>query len=627
MVVTRVELRLRFTKMPGVEGERVFHDSLTMSDPHDCGFHDIGSVVERKLQFMEIPHCAFTVFHRDAKSGDMVVVDDAYLIGLLESIMASEAAGNNSASHHNGGVGEEEIVVPGMLSFDVQVGRARLVDHRSVNNANNVAPLTSEALQALAGDGPHVPIGALTCPPRIPQFFVRGVVIAVRFKNPKPGLSVCEIDLCEPEDTKQQITSVTFDAEVQKAVQECLRGDRKQVVELRNIYIRVKNDVDRRFQTNTHPLLIRMDRGSRIEVVRLLAVPLALRSEPVVTVRENLRPAGIVSLSDLAALGEVRQSPTASQNRTQSGTSSSTSSSLHSGARRTMLSLANTALKSAPPVAGVVPSQVGEMLKQQQKAFLSKRAHEEHLPWEPDTIHVTSRDVKLRDAIVKQHAMKEEDRKDRIRRRKEVSQVCIVCGVNCEDEKSLSMVTDLLKNNSHNMGRHIPSMADIRLMLSDRRLTKDGKSRNRLVCAQHFVSATTRTLHVVHCRCAHLCSSYQKGTDLEDVVALELPMQVCHLCGMPGASVACYHPDCREVYHTICALFSDGYVNFGKKDPYLPCPACPRHTQVIVSTSDAVPPIPTKSREPEWWEEDEVAFDSRVVEETDLRDPDENGGA
>ncbi|CCW62104.1 unnamed protein product [Phytomonas sp. EM1] len=185
------------------------------------------------------------------------------------------------------------------------------------------------------------------------------------------------------------------------------------------------------------------------------------------------------------------------------------------------------------------------------------------------------------------------------------------------------MVSSLLQASSRNRGTRIPSFEELKHALCDQRGVKPGRSPTRLVCEQTFVNTTTKTVHVVHCRCAHLCSAYQSGKELEDIVWCDLAMQVCTLCGMPGACVACYHPECAEIYHVVCALFSVGYVNFGKKDPYLPCPACPRHTQVV---------LPNKKRKDEVLHTDEscwtddIAFDSRVVTATDLRDPDENDG-
>ncbi|EKF31650.1 hypothetical protein MOQ_004509 [Trypanosoma cruzi marinkellei] len=639
MVVVRLGLRLRFTKVPGVQGERVFRDTMTVADPNDHGYQDINDIVEKKLRFMDIPPSDFTVFHRDSKTGDTLVVDDAYWGELLTGLVEAAAAGTSTeagretlrADRGDGNEdGDDDVIVERAISFDVEVLRERPLE-RYLNGeaAVNVLPLTSETLQACTTAGVRLAIAALTCPPKYPNFFIRGVVIAIRFKTPKPNVSVCEIDLCDAEDPQQQITIMTFDASVQKAVRDNLRSDRRQVVELRHVYIRSKNEIDRRFQTNTHPLLIRMDRGSRVEVVQVLPFPVTPRSEQVVTVRENLQPTGLVNLTDLAAARDpynAQSIPAVPKVQSSLGSSSS-SSSIHSGARRTMLSLSSGISPSGTPVSGVVPSQLGEQIRRQQTQFLSKRVREDPMRWgEPDTIYVTARDVRMRDPIMEHEALQEENQKDRIRRRKEVSQTCIICGVNCEDESTLRVVVDLLKNNTRNMGRHIPTMAELRQALSDRRRRKDGKTRERLTCSEHFVDLRTRTVHVVHCRCAHLCTSYQRGAELEDVVFCELPMQTCDLCGMPGASVSCYHPDCHERYHTVCALFSGGYVNFGKKDPYLPCPACPRHTQVVVTASKKTPLLNGQDAS-SWWEEDEVVFDSRVVEDTDLRDPDENEGA
>ncbi|SCU64358.1 uncharacterized protein TEOVI_000009000 [Trypanosoma equiperdum] len=653
-VTARVTVSLRFTGVPGIQGQRVFRDTLSVTHPYDNSYDRIRDVVNEKLKFMKAPLCDFTVFHKDNKTNDVVVVDNAYFAELVRDLVGKALAlgGTRPASIAEGVYklgetrdfrrnevlggsfdyeeeGEEVVSLSGVLSFDVEVTNEKTVVAKPSLNSGTVVPLTTEALRAHVSDGVHVAIGSLVCPPKHPNVFIRAAVIGIHFKQLNSGQSLCRLDLCEPEDVRQQITAVTFDASVQKAIRDNLKGGGREVVELRNAYIRKKNETDIRYQVNMHPLIIGMNSCSRIEVVRLLPAPVALNPENVVTMRENLRPTGIINFGGPAVSSEKPVNSSLSQPMRQnaSATGSSSSSSVQSGPRKTMLSLNSAASNTITPISGVVPSHLGEEMRRQQANFLSKRTREEPLPKEPDTIHVSVKDVRMRDMIVAQYAVREEETKNRIRRRKEVNQTCIICGVNCEDESTLTLVADLLKNNSENRGRRIPSMAELRWALCDRRQTKSGQVGNRLVCAQYFVDTRTNSLHVVHCRCAHLCTGYQRGRDLEDIVALELPMQTCTLCGMPGASVFCYHPDCREMYHTICALFCFGYVNFGKKDPHLPCPARPKHTQVKHLLPDEAGPVTYAQSNSAWWEEDKVVFDSSIVETTDLRDPDENEGA
>eukprot|EP00658_Telonema_sp_P-2_P042570 TRINITY_DN30587_c0_g1_i1.p1 TRINITY_DN30587_c0_g1~~TRINITY_DN30587_c0_g1_i1.p1 ORF type:complete len:141 (+),score=9.27 TRINITY_DN30587_c0_g1_i1:105-527(+) len=135
---------------------------------------------------------------------------------------------------------------------------------------------------------------------------------------------------------------------------------------------------------------------------------------------------------------------------------------------------------------------------------------------------------------------------------------------------------------------------------------------------------SSKELHKVHCRCAHLACDYQTGSDMATTV-LNASMAECNLCGEVGATVACLHPDCKKRYHTLCAVLSNGHVDFDQRDPYLPKPACPTHTNPGV-----------KRRRPVLlrWDMDTMdtsvgtaAFDSAIVNRYDLRDPDDDSRA
>ncbi|KAG5466843.1 hypothetical protein LSCM1_01020 [Leishmania martiniquensis] len=739
----RVGLRLRFVKLPHIDGERVFRDIISFSEPEDKSYDDLRALVEAKIRFMELGNSDFTAFYTEERTGDRIVVDTAYFSTLLrqwarraakerrpptqpavakmaEPVLLGDTpsflvhpecenrytSSSMSALHRNDkssddGDADDDERPPDMLeSFEVELltskpaaavtataattvvsstpsvppspvqcamltreNLARLCEGAAARLGASVvrpavgAPLLGE--QAAAAEprqaapdsrllNPNsealVRVGELTCPPGHVKFYLRCILLAVRFKTPKPGMTVAELDLGDAEDVTQAITAVTFDEVVHKAIRDHLRGDRRQVLELRQVYVRRKNDVDVRYQTNPHPLLLRLDRSSKVEVVRILATPAPQRgSGAIVTVREQLGSAGVVDVNQLIgqpqqrlyhAPSRVGGAPSSENGVSLTGVGSGayppvcSSSSSSSGPRRTTFTLCSSsgnAGASTPLVSGVVPSSFGQELRCRQEALLRQRRPVDGTPIEPGVEMVTARDVREREPLVEQHANREEQRKLRIRRKVEVSTQCLLCGLDCSDEAAcMAVVRQQLTKSLRNRGTQIPSFEQVKRDLSDRRRVPDGKAPTKLTCAHTFVNSATRSVHVVHPRCAHLCSAYQSGSELEDIVECDLSMNLCALCGMPGACVACYHPRCTEMFHIVCALYSGGYVNFGQRDPFLPCPACPRHTQVAVSKRKPGESSVLHVDHSCW--EDGVAFDSRVVESTDLRDPDENDG-
>eukprot|EP00796_Vickermania_ingenoplastis_P005309 gene5309-3811_t len=549
---------------------------MLINDIEGHSLDDLTAIIEKKIAFMEYPPCDYTVFFNEG-NGDRVVVDHSYYYRLLSTWKKLPSKPNQTLS-------ESQIstcfssteVVSVNLSVEVEVTRIKSFDAPSLDG-KNVAPLTVENLtrikplsttdaavpkKLLNQDGCCISLKNLTCPPQHPDFFVRGVIVAIRMKTAKTGLEVTEMDLCDIDDPAVQVTAVTFDATVRKAVKEHLRADRRQVVEIHRAYVRKKNEVDVLFQANPHPLLLRLDKHSRIEVVQILTVPIQL-SHPVsvVKVRQNMLTGGVLDVGTLA-VGSMN-TPKASSFISSRSEGSANSSSGGALPRRTILSFSD-AHRIVP---ANTPRSAGER-------------HNDTTRMVGNSSRVTKRDVTAREEVVDEYAAKEECRKERIRHRKEISNQCILCGLDCDDEATtLSVVKRLLESNKRNKGGHIPELSKLRAALSDNR--RSGS--NRLLTNATFVNLDTKTVHRVHCRCAHLCTSYQQGENIEDFVLCKLPFSMCSLCNLPGATVRCYHPDCTEQYHCICALFCEGYVNFGKKDPFMPCPACPRHTQVVLS--------------------------------------------
>lgn len=570
-----VDVRIRFVRLPDLDADRIFRDTMVISDPEGHNLDDFTSLIDKKIAFMEYPPCDYTVLFKES-NGDTVVVDHSYYTQLLMNWF------NLSATHSE---------TP-KLFFSVDVEIHKTQTKRFLQD-DSVSPLTAENLAKLAAtsNGAREPvapvqekpletqisISSLTCPPSVSNFSLRGVVIDIRMKSSKSGVQVVEFDLSDPAVPTNQITAVSFDATVRKAIKDQLKADKRQLVELHRVYVRRKNEVDVHYQTNNHLLLLRLDKYSRIEIVQILTVPLKLVPDEVITVRQNLIPNGFIDVGTLSGLQKLN--------------SRSSSNSLVSSQVKLVSSGSAAQIKAhtEPP--------------------------KQPVPHDHD---IVKRNVDSREDLVYGHAAKEEARKMRIRRKLEASNQCILCGLNTDDEEQTLSITRRLLAANWRSKIQIPTIEAIRGALSDNR----PKRIKRLYTAATFVNMTTKTVHHVHCRCAHICTRYQRGSSIEDIVYYEMESSVCSLCGFAGAIVSCYHPDCTEQYHAICALFCGGYVNFGKKDPYMPCPACPKHTQVVLgSSSDA----PVLHDDPSCWD-DQIGFDSRVVESTDLRDPDENGG-
>lgn len=635
-LIISVALRISFVRLPDVESERVFRDTLVITDTERHNLDDLESVIEKKIAFMEYPPCDFTIFFNDP-SGDRIVVDHSYYYKMLSQWSKLEPK-------HEALIGESQCsllgnessgVIEASLAVEVEIKRIKpFLSGSTTGGTETIAPLTLENLNKIQKNnitsaevsaplgisvpvetavqapsntsGVSVPIKLLKCPPPQSGFFVKGVITAIRMKTVKTGTEVVEVDLCDMLDPESQITAVSFDSAVLKAIKENLRADRRQVVELHRVYLRRKNETDIRFQSNSHPLLIRLDRHSRIEVVQILSIPVPRKNvESVVTVRRNMSSGGFVDVGDLVSGTDAIQKRSLTYTSSASENSSLQSSSGTTGPRRTTFSI-----------------QLSNSLSETHRTHPRKVSEGPLL--EPGVVHTTKRDVYSRENAIAEFSSREEERKERIRMRKEASSQCILCGLDLGDETtSMSIVRRLLEANRCNKGIHIPSLQELISALSDKRMNRRNQSPGRLLSNATFVNLDTRTVHRVHCRCAHLCTSYQQGKSIEDIVSCDLACNICSLCGLAGAIVSCYHPDCTEQYHAICALYSKGYVNFGKKDPYMPCPACPRHTQVVVSVDPNE--IPVLHEDISCWD-DNVVFDSRVVESTDLRDPDENGG-
>jgi hypothetical protein len=233
----------------------------------------------------------------------------------------------------------------------------------------------------------------------------------------------------------------------------------------------------------------------------------------------------------------------------------------------------------------------------------------------------TQNDIKTRDRHNNETAAADEIEDDRRRRKRAPDDnTCLLCKVNLDCVVSIrALFARLLKlkrrvNNRITDDEFLP---DIPTMLSTLCEQRDGWE-PRLMTHHVFVEPNvTRKLWRAHVRCVHICETYQQENDIFGAFMLQAH---CCGCGEEGATVKCYHPTCDEWFHSSCALFSRGWVDFGEHDPVNPVAACPRHAGV--HTAPALPEKRKTKRRQETQEDDDVVFDSRVALD-DLRDPDE----
>lgn len=84
----------------------------------------------------------------------------------------------------------------------------------------------------------------------------------------------------------------------------------------------------------------------------------------------------------------------------------------------------------------------------------------------------------------------------------------------------------------------------------------------------------------VHEQCALVTWSWQKERDDMPTIVFEATRTRCELCGDFGATCSCAYSECPRAYHSSCALFSEGHVDWGLQPKLRKVPACPRHREM-----------------------------------------------
>lgn len=625
-------LKLRFTHLPPVcgEGDRVFvsrmdHVELGISD-----LQDVLNIVEAKMQWLGIPRYSYHLLH--SCDGDLVDVDDAYW-----SMLVARAQKQQQKRP-----GDALDAVP--LECVVRVG-AELVDTTlrtsssgSLDPQPALAPgvLNRSALQlhnsAAADVAIPIRIGAVRDEVPLATFAVSAVVMELRLKRPP----ICELELCDTEDSSQRITAVCFDAATTEALRRSLRANATEVCELRQFSVHRKSTKDVQFQTNAHPFMMRLSAQTTLKVVSSVPAGWLIKRDTdrrVLELAATPHPgASVLAIGGAtAATRPASTLPLRTSLPAALGTGQLAASVVTKTAFR---------LTPAPSVAGSSSGGASVSSGSSSTCAGGSSRHAVQPYAEPGVPQVGAADVHSRDLTVERSERRVEAKKARIRGAASRAMAkCILCGFDADNmQASLEDVKTQLTRSVANRGRCIPNVQELLTALSDRRAAyvREGDGLRlpgadsgtpRFYCKTTFVDIMSGTAHLVHPRCAHVCEWYQKGLATLEDIAMMKATHICTLCRGEGATVKCYHPDCREEYHVTCALFSGGYVNFGKKDPLLPCPACPKHTQVkppqveLLASEEQEARL-GKRRRVEG--ADTIVFDSAIVQNGDLRDPDDD---
>lgn len=647
----KVRIEINVFDLPNIPGgKRSFVDFLYLDEHFDVVY--LQDAIRNKLRSIECDNVDFEILSNG------FVVDDAYFQDILgkalnkkrqlTSTSGSSGGGGltlltNSSMNTLSGGGGIQLGSNGEVenwSFDVHIKKKRLTleslshlggsssgDLRQQAEPQNrrqppavVKPSAQQvsALSAHLSDRSAVPlvtISALAGNLQRGKWRLQARVKTVRRKTDM----IAECELADMYLQHHVVSLITFRRE---CIDKLFNLKPNACIQLWNIQCIPKSDRDKQFSTNSHIMKLVFDEGSEVTVI----------DDPVISGDGQLQAIGLKTFrphpsgpAGLSAFGTVSSAPSTSNwQSNQIGqpdndatstigggsslaatartgtigasslvTSASTSNSMQNKPTRTLLfqtvsttGLPNTIGGAATPLTPATPAAVAKPVVDARDDYLTFRTETE--------------------------AFEADRMKKKLRR--EISDKCFICDLDLEDDEDIEILTRRLK--SFRKSVPVPSKETIRALMTDKRTLIPEFEEDRIYCKTTFVNTVTKRLHRVHCRCAHLCSDYQLGrAKLAEVISMAF-MNTCALCGEAGACTACGNPECDEMYHTTCAIFSNGYVNFDIRDPYLPRPACPRHTNPNPSTNRSIRLswIPSNGTE---------AFDSACVHRHDLRDPDD----
>ena len=599
----RVEFALK--DIPGL-GSRTFVDTLRLQPSHD--FIYLQEVVRGKLQVVGCEESDFEVlmgeYFVDTMFFDELVSD---LFNPQPKISRVQHPPSNGAPALLG-IGGSSTSAPEAphqgWRFDVTIKQKRLTkDTLQRMTSESFAPPASVSVDT-------IPIHSLAAGLVRGRFRVEGRVRSVR----KKFANICEVELVDVQHPQVSLTMITFS---QAKVDHLLAMKPGNCYEVKNVQCQAKNARDIQFATNTHTMKLVADDGTEI---RPISDPLpnyrAMDELTTIIGSKTARDAATMRHSDSGDLDTASSSAvfTVTHNGSEHGLLASTSgSSATPKSQSGMGRVPRMTLLQRPPSSAnsVLPSPVQPVLPQATVTPVRSQ--------EVPSVHITARDAQLEMVVAEEEAAQMASKGRRV----EADATCILCGYNLSEARDRADMMRRLNLWAPGSFKVPPTFKELRSEMRDRRAQIPGyrEDVHRLYCRATFVHPMTKKLHRIHCRCAHLAREYQAGSNISAVV-INAEMADCSICGEPGATVSCVHPECKKKYHTLCAILSKR-VDFDQRDPYLPKPSCPSHTNPAVSRRRPVTLV-WESAEGEDSVGQSAAFDSAVVYRHDLRDPDDD---
>ena len=595
--MAELAIKLTFTNLPSNPTTRVFKDRAPLHELRTS--QDLTNRIDQKLSFMDLPRSRYFVFYKEA-DGDRVVVDETYFQLLLkdniDGALLSAALDPLDSCTPVSQVNKQLF----SFAFEIDVDQSAQASSCQMPDPSfstlPAARLSKESLDD-ASQGILYRVDDLKAPPAQNVVWrLAGVVVAVSSKT----TDICEVELAD-EMSKNRITLVSFSHAVSSKLLEKLKGNGTQVVAISHITCVWKTDKDKKFQTNGNPLRLTCTQATHVQVINVHPVPRPEFSVPIAVVSDNGATRGLFTF------GTSGSAPVGPNQRLVNPIISSASKINVSGSVDTSSSSARVSSQSSCKRTPFLPT--GAPTAQSAAPSAAQTS----------TVATRAQMLDLQEA-------RRDDLKTRIMLSGPPCPKCIICDVDATDPASLEQVASMLRLSRQNGGRNIPTQAVLYHSLCDNRnfVKSDAPSPARHICRRTVPDVKARRHYVVHPRCAHIADDYQQRvTELEDI-RYQASLNFCFMCNRPGAVVRCYHPDCDEIYHVICALFSGGYVNFGQDDPFRPVPACPKHAYVPVKSAKRRRTEMSLLSDPADAHNKGIAFDATQVLAEDLRDPDDD---
>ncbi|CUG86298.1 Hypothetical protein, putative [Bodo saltans] len=291
--VVSIRLKLRIHDLPHTSKDdiRTFMQRLEHVELGFCDMQMVTSTVDSKLAQLGVPQVDYRVLHRmidpNTSQEELVDVDDGYW-GLL--VRDAVQQHNN---HNNGEPMIELMVRVGSTSSPRVALRADATDFAdrsssggltrdALHNNNHHTTVFQrpyehhqQHLSSSVSADVALRVADLLDQPPYSQFHVVGVVGEIRLKRHP----ILEAEILDEQDPTARITLVCFDEAITNDLRRTLRGNATERVEIRGVGVARKTPKDIQYQSNRHPMLLRVGTsGFSVKVVGYIPGGLAVHN-------------------------------------------------------------------------------------------------------------------------------------------------------------------------------------------------------------------------------------------------------------------------------------------------------------------------------------------------------------